>query len=837
MTIPSRDTLPLAGVKVIDFGQYIAGPAVAMILGDLGATVVHIDPPGGPMWQSPANATLNRNKMIVTIDLKSAEGVEQAKALIAEADIVVENFRPGKLAKLGIDFAELRQSQPDLITVSIPGFASADEERRELRAYESVIAASSGVFTDMGLNRVLMGVNPSFSPLPLASSYGAMMAASAAVLALQARERTGLGDQIEVPLASAVMEGLCYNSIKIDGLPERYITQREQEITRRRTEGLPMNVTYEELQELLDPFYRSYLCKDGRMFYVVCPSHKTHAKRCLQTLGIYDDLVAEGLQEEDDTYKPTSEWSSDVSLGVYPLPKFWADKIAAKMKEVFITRTAKEWERIFGRNKFPGAPQRWLQEWINDDHAETSGLMIDVEDPEYGMMIQPGPVVWLEESGEAALYPIPRRWVDVSSALAQLKKQRTKLPRVTDPNDRSGWLEGVRVLDLCNVIAGPHSVSYLARFGAEVIKLDPSKPMYDAWNTVIFGMSHMRGKKSVLTDITSEHGRKVFENLVRSVDVIVWNAPDNQIKAMGLDADNLARLNPDAIFCKLDCFSGVRRGPRTDYVGYDDLVQATTGIMLRFGGLMSEPEEHAHVGTIDVMCGFGGALGVATALYQKLKTGKTGRGRTSLSANSGLLQVPFCYDYTGRGLFDEPSGRYVNGYDALSRFYYTASGEYLLLSTYEKDIGRLEAIEAFAGLSALPHEEREGFLAGVFANDTSAAWLEVLRANDIGAAVCDNIDALRAAYVRTPDGTPGIDRGSYSFSVYEDHPSGHTVTQLDPFAVRPTRGAVNMMDPAEKYGASTRSVLLDLGYNETDIDVMLQNGSISETWSKEYLPS
>lgn len=837
MTIPSRDTLPLAGVKVIDFGQYIAGPAVAMILGDLGATVVHIDPPGGPMWQSPANATLNRNKMIVTIDLKSAEGVEQAKALIAEADIVVENFRPGKLAKLGIDFSELRQSQPDLITVSIPGFASADEERRELRAYESVIAASSGVFTDMGLNRVLMGVNPSFSPLPLASSYGAMMAASAAVLALQARERTGLGDQIEVPLASAVMEGLCYNSIKIDGLPERYITQREQEITRRRTEGLPMNVTYEELQELLDPFYRSYLCKDGRMFYVVCPSHKTHAKRCLQTLGIYDDLVAEGLQEEDDTYKPTSEWSSDVSLGVYPLPKFWADKIAAKMKEVFITRTAKEWERIFGRNKFPGAPQRWLQEWINDDHAETSGLMIDVEDPEYGMMIQPGPVVWLEESGEAALYPIPRRWVDVSSALAQLKKQRTKLPRVTDPNDRSGWLEGIRVLDLCNVIAGPHSVSYLARFGAEVIKLDPSKPMYDAWNTVIFGMSHMRGKKSVLTDITSEHGRQVFEDLVKSVDVIVWNAPDNQIKAMGLDADNLARLNPDAIFCKLDCFSGVRRGPRTDYVGYDDLVQATTGIMLRFGGLMSEPEEHAHVGTIDVMCGFGGALGVATALYQKLKTGKAGRGRTSLSANSGLLQVPFCYDYTGRGLFDEPSGRYVNGYDALSRFYYTASGEYLLLSTYEKDIGRLEAIEAFAGLSALPHEEREGFLAGVFANDTSAAWLEVLRANDIGAAVCDNIDALRAAYVRTPDGTPGIDRGSYSFSVYEDHPSGHTVTQLDPFAVRPTRSAVNMMDPAEKYGASTRSVLVELGYNETDIDVMLQNGSISETWSKEYLPS
>ena len=61
------DPLPLKGVKVIDFGQYIAGPAVAMILADLGATVVHIDPPAGPLWESPANATLHRNKMIVII--------------------------------------------------------------------------------------------------------------------------------------------------------------------------------------------------------------------------------------------------------------------------------------------------------------------------------------------------------------------------------------------------------------------------------------------------------------------------------------------------------------------------------------------------------------------------------------------------------------------------------------------------------------------------------------------------------------------------------------------------------------------------------------------------
>ncbi|SLN52569.1 CoA transferase [Roseisalinus antarcticus] len=837
MTNGTASTLPLKGVKVVDFGQYIAGPAVAMILADLGATVVHVDPPSGPPWVSPANATLNRNKMIVTIDLKTTEGLAEALDLIAEADIVVESFRPGVMARLGIDFPALREDRPELITLSIPGFASNDALRRDWRAYESIIAACSGVFTDMGLNRVLMGINPSFSPLPLASAYGTMLAASAVVLALQSRERTGYGDEIEVPLASAVMEGLCYNSINVQNYPDRYKTQREAEIERRRVEGLPMNVTYEELQEMLDPFYRSYKCKDGRMFYVVCPSHKHHAKRCLKTLGIYDELVAEGLTEEEDTYLPVSEWKSDVSLGVYPLPKLWADRIAERMKHVFMTRTAKEWERIFGRGKFPGAPQRWLQEWINDDHAETAGLMVEVEDSEFGTMTQPGPMVWLEESGEEMLAPTGRRWVTVAGALKQLRRMPTKLPRPKPRSEKAGWLDGVRVLDMCNVIAGPHSVSYLARFGAEVIKIDPPTPNYDSWNTVIFSLSHGRGKRSILADISSGEGREVFEKLVASVNVIVWNAPDRQVKALGLDADSLKKLNPDAIFCKLDCFGGVRPGPRTNYLGYDDLVQATTGIMLRFGGGMDTPEEHAHVGTIDVMCGFGGSLGVAAALYQKLKTGVTGRPRTSLSALSGLAQIPYCYDYERRGLFDEPSGREVNGYDDLVRFYYTASNNFVLLSAEESDLPRLNTVEGLEGIIDVPADGRAAFLATAFGAARASDWAERLQAADIGATVCENIESIRAYNSRPADGTPGTDRGSYAFSVYEDHPSGHVITQLDPFAIRPAHGTIYALDPAEKFGTSTRPILEELGYDSVAIDRMIADGAVCESWSREYLPS
>ena len=135
--------LPLNGVTVVDFGQQIAGPAVAMIMADLGATVVHVDPPTGPQWKHQANAILNRNKQCLTLDLKCPLGLVQAMDLIAKADVVIESFRPGVMQNLGIDFQALRLACPELITLSIPGFASNDELRRDWKATEAVVAATA----------------------------------------------------------------------------------------------------------------------------------------------------------------------------------------------------------------------------------------------------------------------------------------------------------------------------------------------------------------------------------------------------------------------------------------------------------------------------------------------------------------------------------------------------------------------------------------------------------------------------------------------------------------------------------------------------------------------
>ena len=131
---------PLAGLKVIDFGQYIAGPAVAMILADQGAEVTRVEAPGGPFWDSPANAILNRGKRSIRLDLKDAAERDIARRLVAGADVLVENFRPGVMARLGLDPEAATAANPRLVYLSLPGFSSRDEERAGLQAFDGSFA-------------------------------------------------------------------------------------------------------------------------------------------------------------------------------------------------------------------------------------------------------------------------------------------------------------------------------------------------------------------------------------------------------------------------------------------------------------------------------------------------------------------------------------------------------------------------------------------------------------------------------------------------------------------------------------------------------------------------
>ncbi len=102
----------LDGFPVIDFGQYIAGPLLGMLLADQGADVIRVDPPDGPRWTTAANASWNRGKRSIALDLRRGDDRETAGRLIASADVVIENFRPGVMQRLGLDAPKVQSANP-----------------------------------------------------------------------------------------------------------------------------------------------------------------------------------------------------------------------------------------------------------------------------------------------------------------------------------------------------------------------------------------------------------------------------------------------------------------------------------------------------------------------------------------------------------------------------------------------------------------------------------------------------------------------------------------------------------------------------------------------------
>ena len=177
------------------------------MLGDQGAEVVHVDPPGGPRWKHPSDAFYNRGKQRITLDLKDPADLDIARRLIESADVVIENFRPVSCAGSGSASSTICTSR--LIYCSIPGFAS-DDPRAGVAAWEGVVGAATDTYLQLDqICTPAPGEDPArpvYTALPLASNFAAFHAATAIVMALIARERSGLGQRIEVPMFDAMFE-------------------------------------------------------------------------------------------------------------------------------------------------------------------------------------------------------------------------------------------------------------------------------------------------------------------------------------------------------------------------------------------------------------------------------------------------------------------------------------------------------------------------------------------------------------------------------------------------------------------------------------------------------
>ncbi len=209
MSAPPTCTLPLADVRVLDLGSYISGPCAAVLLAEMGADVVKVEPPAGDPfrnWESGGlNATFvafNRGKRSVVLDLKSDEGRARLLVLVRTADVLVENFRPGVMERLGIGWEVLAGIRPELVHCSISGFGSSGPYAA-MPAFDGVALGYSGL---AGL--LLDPEDPRLRGPALADAITGHSAAFAVLAALHERHRTGRGEHLEVSMLGALVHFL-----------------------------------------------------------------------------------------------------------------------------------------------------------------------------------------------------------------------------------------------------------------------------------------------------------------------------------------------------------------------------------------------------------------------------------------------------------------------------------------------------------------------------------------------------------------------------------------------------------------------------------------------------
>lgn len=207
----------LAGVRVVDLTQALSGPYATLMLADLGADVVKVEHPGrgddarhwGPPFIGDDAAyfcSINRNKRSVALDLKSATGLAAARRLIAGADVLVENWRPGTLARLGLAPAELRTDNPGLVVCSISGYGQDGPARA---GYDQIVQGTSGVMSLTG-----PAGHPTKWGVPAGDLAAGMFASTAVVAALYERVRTGRGRDIDVAMQDCLVAMLTHQAAR-----------------------------------------------------------------------------------------------------------------------------------------------------------------------------------------------------------------------------------------------------------------------------------------------------------------------------------------------------------------------------------------------------------------------------------------------------------------------------------------------------------------------------------------------------------------------------------------------------------------------------------------------
>ena len=741
--------LPLSGLSVVEYSTGMAGRLAGLLLADQGAIVAICREGGMPV---PLDAYLDRGKQIYA----STE-----LPLSAGADVVIHD---------SIDDVERVHEQIRLsITAILPG---ETEYPFPNDVGDDILKAVSGFYTDLALTRKLLGDNVLYTPLPLCSVYAGVLGAIAIGTALLGRVRNGAGRDIVISRLAAGLSSVGALVLEVAGIPKHLqtgsIISLPPEMAEQVDKARASKSYFEWLKRQMNPLFACYRAADGRQIMLLSVIHHRYARRLLEKLGIWKEMETLGVVDLP-IYDPANAEFADHNIAIAQNLRL---PLRAKLAELITTavaqKSAEEWERILCEDNIPCAMVRDFDEWRVSSHARHSGLVEAVGGCDWSQL---GRVVRL-----ASAQPYPALHVGATEEFSPPTSWSTSKKEVAASTVP---LAGIRVVDLANVIAGPACGRMLAELGAEVIKVDSSHPEHVPVVTVVWPAELSQGKRSILLDSRKENGREILRRLIARADLVVFNKLDPVMAHLGLDQAGLARINPDAIAVQLTAYKGELPSSHDDYPGYDPLLQAATGIMVRFGSC-DAPELHGLASCVDYLTGYIATFGAVVALTARERRPERGGDwvDTSLACAASFIQASFQVTSAPVGTAD------------------------CLRQTKDGWICVEPANAKISGIAELTVPEA----------------LAAANSAGIVAAPVQSIEELKARHRENPcaDVAFKVDAGD-----------------LPAFNLRPTwfqfdGSSLPELAAAPAPGANAREILLELGYGAGDIDEMTSAGVVGQ---------
>ena len=366
---------PLEGFKVIDLTHMLAGPYAGMVIADLGAEVVKVEPLGtGEMTRSllaedPNNSfkgfgayflTLNRNKKSVSLDLKNLDGLNVFYDLVKEADVVLNNFSAGVVAKLKIDFDHLSQVNPKIVTCSITGFGETGNHSSR-PAYDQIVQAYSGGMSITGPN----ASTPTRAGIPIGDLGSGLFSVIGILSALLSREKTGKGQHLDLSLLDVQISLLTYMATMqtLSGVDPEPIG----------------NAHFVHVP------YNSFTTKDG--FVVIAVITDAFWEELLNIVDL------DSLRKEEFKNSP----------GRLKNQNF----IEAELNKKLSTQTSQHWINALNSAKVPCAPINSFSQAFTDEQVVHRKMLVEVEHPDGGKVKMPGNPIKLSYTNEHSFSPPP----------------------------------------------------------------------------------------------------------------------------------------------------------------------------------------------------------------------------------------------------------------------------------------------------------------------------------------------------------------------------------------------------------------------------------------------